>query len=135
MAETNSSFEFPGRHRPHTTFVCISHLTVGGGWSVWHGVLVVVTISKYKLCQNSCLIGSLASKISELIWFSCINLHKFLLFQLAFLKNYSFQFWYLIWVYAVLAFSVSIYIFFLPFVEPMIHSKWRHRAVKQTWIL
>ena len=42
-------------------------------------VLVVVTISKYKLCQNSCLIGSLARKISELIWFSCINLHKFLL--------------------------------------------------------
>ena len=130
MAETNSSFEFPGRHRPHTTLVCRSHLTVGGGWSVWHGVLVVVTISKYKLCQNSCLIGSLASKISELIWFSCINLHKFLLFQLAFLKNYSFQFWYSIWFQ-----WVSIIIFILPFVEPMIHSKCRHRAVKQTWIL
>ena len=130
MAETNSSFEFPGRHRPHTTFVCRSHLTVGGGWSVWHGVLVVVTISKYKLCQNSCLIGSLASKISELIWFSCINLHKFLLFKLAFLKNYSFQFWYSIWFQ-----WVSIIIFILPFVEPMIHSKCRHRAVKQTWIL
>ena len=130
MAETNSSFEFPGRHRPHTTFVCRSHLTVGGGWSVWHGVLVVVTISKYKLCQNSCLIGSLASKIFELIWFSCINLHKFLLFQLAFLKNYSFQFWYSIWFQ-----WVSIIIFILLFVEPMIHSKCRHRAVKQTWIL